>query len=66
MKKGRHKLLKNAISINVYGTENLYGKIYGVHSVTTFRLSDEKTLVCLKEFTHEFCAEVVNLNYCEI
>lgn len=64
MQAGRHQLIKSSNKKNIYSTENITGTVSSVNSVSVVRFSDTVSYVCMVEFTHELCAEVHNLTYC--
>lgn len=65
MQAGRHQLIKSAHKKNIYSTNNITGTVSQVNAVSVVRFSDTVSYVCMVEFTHELCAEVHNLKYCD-
>lgn len=64
MQKGRHALKASNFKKNEYGTDNITGTVSSVHTVSVVRLNENVSTVCMVEFTHELCADVTGLKYC--
>lgn len=65
LKAGRHELTRSLNKRNDYTTDNITGTVSSVHRVSVVRLSETLSTVCMVEFTHEICADVVGLTYCD-
>ena len=65
MNAGRHTLKETQDKKNIYSTENITGTVSSVNSISVTRYSDTVSYVCMVEFTHELCADVHNLKYCD-